>query len=367
MKTLQFLVVFICVGFQFDFFRPAFAGNLSSKKVDVSEREDFSKFEKWFSDPALTAVTREFGRTEIKMDSLPFRSLVAIADHRPWSSWWFPKQDDTLFSDSNSTLYKYDLFRASRYEIGGKPLPKSAVAYERDHYNSKSLSWEGLCDAWSLAALSKPEPQNPVTIEVGGVPITFSVADLKALLMKTYESIDESDLKYYGQKFTGDSQGWIYMDMFPDEFHRFLEIQLFEKRQAFMMDHDPGVAVWNVPVFKANYRMQPIPEDPLAVLVTAWVYSAEMFQSHEIESIGTREAVRTYHYILRGTQNSEGNLWVTSGEWVKGADGVNSIHDHPDFVTTIPDASRLTRKSANPEIEIALVDELLEKSYGASE
>jgi hypothetical protein len=297
------------------------------------------------------------------MQQLPFRSSVASAHHKPWSSWWYPKKDDFLFKGSNSPLAKYDLFRKLRYHALGKPLPRSAAQFEQETYNPRSLSWEGLCDAWSLAAISKPEPKKPVTIQIGHEKITFSVADLKALLLKTYEAIDESDLKYYGQKFTGSAEGWIFPDIFPDQFHRFLEVYLFERKQAFVMDHDPGVEIWNVPVYKANYVMNPVPNDSNAVFVTAWVYSAEAALSTVKDFVGTREAVRTYHYILRGTKNSNGDLVVRSGKWAKGPDGIDSTKNHPDFITTIQNPLTIVRKSSNPEIEVDLVDEILQNSY----
>jgi hypothetical protein len=316
-----------------------------------------------YDDPALTAVTREFGPSKIRMSRLPHRSKVAVANQKPWSSWWYPKKDESLFEGSNSPLAKYDLFRKLRYHYKGKPTPRSAAEFEKQKYSSQALAWEGLCDAWSLASILKPEPKRPVTMRIGRESITFTVADLKALLLKTYEAVDDEELKYYGQKFTGDARGWIFPDIYPNEFHRFLEVYLFKKKQAFVMDHDPGPEVWNVPVYKANYHMQAIPGDPNAVFVTAWVYSAKFVQPHEKDFVGTRETVRTYHYVLRGSRNPSGKLVVTSGEWVKGPDHIDSTKDHPDFITTVPNPLTLTRKSSNPEIEIDLVDEILLNSY----
>ena len=322
-----------------------------------------ASYDRYFNDPALTSVTREFGNTIINMKQLPFRSDVAEAFHKPWSSWWYPKKEDFLFKDLNSPLNKYDLFRRARYRNLGRQIPKSAAEFERESYNPRSLSWEGLCDAWSLAAISMPEPRRPITIQIGNEKIYFSVADLKALLLKTFEAVDDNDLKYYGQKFNGGPEGWIFPDIFPNEFHRFLEVFLFERKQSFVMDHDPGPEIWNVPVYKTNYQISAIPSDPFAVFVDAWVYSAEVVGPHNKDAVGTREAIRTYHYILRGQKNANGDLVVRSGDWAVGADRIDSRKNHPDFITTIKNPVTMIRKSFNPEIETQLVDEILLKSY----
>jgi len=314
-------------------------------------------------DPALAAVTREFGPVIIKSGSLPYRSPLGIANQKPWSSWWFPKKDTSLFEKEDSTLEKYDLFRRTRYHLEGKSVPGSARDYEREHFNSSALTWEGLCDAWSLAAILKPEPKFPVTFLIDGKRIHFTIADLKALLLKTYEAVDDCSLAYYGQKFTGDEKGWVYPDIFPDQFHRLLEVFLFEKKQAFIMDHDPGVQIWNVPVFKANYIMKESPENPDSVIVRAWVYSAEPSRPTEKDFVGTRETTREYYYTLKGTRTPEGNLVIQSGAWIQGPNHVDSRNNHPDYVTTVPNPLTIKRQSYNPEIELDIVDEILENSY----
>jgi hypothetical protein len=315
-------------------------------------------------DPSLTAVTKELGVTVISMASLPFKSELAVASVVPWSSWWFPQKEKNLFDDSEaggmSTLTKYDLVRRSR-----KPSAGSAADYERQNFKPNALNWEGLCDAWSIASLSKPEPKHAVMIRLAASHklITFDIVDLKALMLKTYEAVDDNNFKYYGQKFTGNSNGWVFPDIFPDQFHRFLEVQLFARRQAFVMDHDPGVEVWNVPVYKANYTMEAIPNQPNAVLVKAWVFSAEQVPQDEKSFVGTKEASRQYNYILTGVRDANNNLIVKAGYWVKSPDGIDSRSDHPDYITTINDPAKTVRKSWNPEIDIDLIDEILAQSY----
>ncbi len=316
----------------------------------------------YLQDPVLTAVTREFGNSIIKAKNLPFKSEVATAAHKPWSSWWYPKKDNDLFVGEDSTFAKYDILRAKYHQAVGRPQAGSARTYEQNLYNPRALAWEGLCDAWALAAVVKPEPKKPVALKIGSTKMSFSVADLKALLLKTFEAVDDSNLKYYGQKFTGAANGWIYPDVFPEQFHRFVEVQLFEKKQPFVMDHDPGLEVWNVPVFKANYLVEKVPNEPNAVFIRMWLYTAEPTLASEKDFVGTREAVREYNYVLQGERNASGDLTVTSGYWVKGPGG-DSRKNHPDYFIAIPKPREIVRKSWNPEIDVNIIDEILEKSY----
>ena len=103
--------------------------------------------------------------------------------------------------------------------------------------------------------------------------------------------------------------------MFPEQFHRFLEVQLFEKKQPFVMDHDAGIQIWNVPVYKANFSMDGVPGNPDAVFVRTWLYSAETSATDARDFVGTKEAVREYNYLLKGKRNDVGQLVVDSGYW----------------------------------------------------
>lgn len=308
-------------------------------------------------DPVLLAVTREYGYTVISTKALPIRSELAQANVKPWSSWWFPKKDPYLFTDSEnglSPLRKYDMIRRARDRNAA-----SARIEEQQAYNSNASAWEGLCDAWAIASISMPEPVHPVSFRVEGRDVTFNVGDLKALILKTYEAAEDSGLKYYGQKFTGDSQGWIYPDLFPEQFHRFVEMELFKNKRAFVMDHDPGFQVWNVPVYKANYLIEAIPNQPDDVFVRMWVYSATSTESNEKSFVGTKETMREYDYVLSGKRNANGDLVIQSGYWVKGPTGVDSRKDHPDYVIQIANPKALVRKSWNSQIDVKLVDDIL--------
>ncbi len=327
-------------------------------------RSDCDGVAEALNDPALTAVTREFGPTVIPLNKLPLKSHVAISSHKPWSSWWYPKREDFLFAkEENSTLGKYDSIRNLMYKRANRSTPGSAREFEQKSYNRNSAMWEGLCDAWAIASIVKPEPKRPVKFSANFSNLTFDIVDLKALLLKTFDAADESNLRYYGQRFTGSANSWIYPDIFPEQFHRLMEEQLFNRKEPFIMDHDAGVEVWNIPVFKANYRMESIAEEPDSVLVRTWIYAAEPTLPNDKNFVGTRETIREYNYVLKGKKNENGDLVVTSGYWIKGSNGVDSRRDHPDYLIRVIAPEKLVRKSWNPEIDPQIVDKILEAAY----
>lgn len=319
------------------------------------------------SDPALTSVTAEFGPSVIKATPSTYHSPMAVASIQPWSSWWFPKRDGYLFQDESgeatSPLSKYDVIRQRRFGNVG-----SAAEFERRSFNPRAVAWEGLCNAWALASILHREPRRPLVVpddpdRWSRTDIPFSVGDLKALLLKTYEGVDDSQIRVHGQKFLGDANAWIHPDLFPDQFHRFVEVQLFERAMPFIIDHDPGVEIWNVPVYKANYTVDGIPGQPNSVMVRMWIFSAEPTRENEKDFVGTKEIVREYNYVLEGARNPAGDLVVSSGYWIKGPSGVDSRRNHPDYIIHIPDPGAVIRHSLNPEIDVNFLDEILQHSF----
>lgn len=307
-------------------------------------------------DPALSAATREFGPSVIPLGHLPLEA-TAEADDQPWSSWWFPKLDRDLFDDGlgTSTLEKYDLVRAA---LTGKP--SKAARFEKAGYNSERPRWEGLCDAWAIAATVFEEPKAARSIKLpNGTTVNFSVGDLKALLLESVDSVPLDSLKVYGQKFTGNADGWYYPDIFPQELFRYVEKQLFERHKMFVMDHDPGVEVWSEPVYKATYRFEAVPGHDDQLAGKLWLFSATSYSDKtQKDRVGRQEMVREYDFLLYGHPDSAGNLVVQWGEWIKG-DLVDSRRDHPDFVYHVADPGAFHRSSQNPEIDPKIVDKIV--------
>ena len=315
----------------------------------------------WVASSDFEKVTQRFGRTVIDMNTLPYQSPVHDSGLRPWSAWWYPKFEKTLFEnpDGEATLVKYDRYRQQLYRNEGRSPPiDSAATIERTHHDSGALKWEGLCNAWSFASLLRPEPTRIFRHRLPTGIVSIDVADQKALLMKSFEGIEDSQIDVWGQKFTGDDRGWIHPDPFPDQFHRFIEEMLVNRREAFIMDHEAGVEIWNVPVYKANYKMEAVPGRDDAVQVRMWLYAAAPLRKEQIQEVGLKETLREYHYVLLGRPLGAGRLEVVSGVWIKGPNGTDSRKSHPDYFMTIPDKERVTRQSFNAAIEARVVDKI---------
>lgn len=337
-----------------------------------------------FSDPALTKVTRDFGFTSIPLGKLPIRSGMGDSGARPWSSYWFPAAEKELFQSEKgpgeSPLEKYDLVRSRVKGVSSK-----ATKIERDLDARSTFSiWDGLCDAWAIASLLVPEPQAPVTARVlGGKSATFSVADQKALLLKSFEGLPTKNLEVYGQRFTGDSNqvidglsyGWIQPDILPEQFHRFVEVALFEKKVPFVMDHDPKEAIWSEPVPKANYVVTAVKGRSDVVLVTMYLFPTRPLTRENKEVVGVNQTVRTYQYLLFGENDRRGNLIVDSGVWLskewlarspefkddvelRNQIMVDSRKDHPDYVFLVKNGATAGRQPLNPEVDPKIVDDI---------
>lgn len=309
--------------------------------------------------PALVAATDEFGATWIDTTKLPFESDVLDSGIRPWSGWWFPKKEAefTKGADGLSILEKFDWITGAN----GKPHSAWQAELELDRFSSRRENWEGLCDAWALASILEPEPKRainwlPPLNDKEAQSVSLSVGEQKGLLMKSYEAVDASELKIYGEKFLGNKDSWIQPDLFPDQFHRLVEVYLGQKKQAFVMDRDPGVEVWNVPVYKANFRMEEDPNDPGTVIVRLWLYTAAPLDIEEKDQLGTKTVILEYNYTLSGELRRDGHLVVKSGRWLnrwKDSEG-----NHPDYVV-VPKAKTIEKRSYNPFVNYEKVRSLL--------
>jgi len=283
------------------------------------------------------AVFSKFGQLFVEIGT--FSKEI---DNRPWSSWWFPRNQDTLIKNtklSKSPLYKYDKFAV----LSGNKSSE-ALVYEQKHiYSPLGEKWSGLCDAWALAAIMEPEPRSPVT----RLGIKFSIMDLKALLIKTYSLTNLR--KIYGSRNNGGK--WDNPDdIYPDEFHKFFQVQIFELGLPFIMDYDAGKQVWNVPVYKVTTRIGKHPKHSNKLIVRSFVSFASPFVKDK-NFIGTKPSARIYDYELFGKWTKKGFL-VTGGKWIG-----KSVISHPDFVVEKPD--KLKRGSYNRELDINVVDRIL--------
>jgi len=267
-------------------------------------------------------------------------SFSAEAENRPWSGWWWPSNDARILK----SLEKWD---RARNRLRTTSL---AAQFEEDELlDASALPWEGHCDAWAMAAIATQEPTVPVSW--GGE--TFSVADQKALLVKAFEKV--SGKTVVGSPFRGDRLS-DYSEISPVAFHRVLQSELFEKERPFVLDKDPGIPVWNTPIWKAEVKVSMIQADEW--LVTTWLWGADPWVE-DLSGLGTRVIQLGYVYRLRGTPLPDGSLAVNEGEWVADEIGlIDSRVDHPDFVVLIPSPGEYQAESRNIWIDSALVRDL---------
>lgn len=337
--------------------------------------------EQALKDPRLRKATREMGQSRLDLATLPYSSPILDTGMQAWSSWWYPKQARDFIGPKEAfktpILEKYDKF----FNI--KDPAKSALAWELNAEGNRShSSWEGLCDAWAIASIVHAEPVKPVSFEISkpvdgpkpkpGAPpaqpqvdkqkITMSIMDLKGLLLKTYEAVPEDQFEFYGEKFLASAEGWIHPDIFPEQFHRLIEMYIGELKKPLVMDRDPGVEVWSIPIYKANYKIEAAPGRPNAVLVRMYLYTAGPVELDNRDFVGTKEVVREYHYMLTGDLDASGRyLNVSGGEWLK-TERIDSRVNHPDFIF-VPKAKKVKRVSYNPNIDIKRIDQILMGSF----
>ncbi|MCM2322759.1 MAG: hypothetical protein NDJ90_05820 [Oligoflexia bacterium] len=305
-------------------------------------------------DSALLRATETYGPLVVAVGE-----GSAEASRRPWSSWWYPIRDTYLFEGTRANpapLEKYDTYVLKTTGKAG-----AAAAFERERlYDPGASAWEGLCNAWAEASIMEAEPSAGATLN----GISFGVGDLKALLVKTYEGF--GGMRQYGQRFNGDRHG-IYDDVFPDQFHRVLQAELFEMARPLIMDKDPGVPVWNTPIWMAQVRIERDPGDPGVVHVSTWLTGASPYvESYDF--VGTLPVSYLYTYDLFGSDRGDGTFQVSYGLWTG-----RSIDDHPDFVSVLPldspdggETSRRARKSRNTELSREVVDGILTQARALS-
>lgn len=279
------------------------------------------------------SITNEFGSLSVREGSFTYE-----ASTKPWSSWWFPLRERFMFdrAEIDAPLVKYDEYVTRKYDI------KSEAAHfeETELYDSGQVPWAGLCHAWAVASVLHKEP-NKVIVKN---KIVFGIADQKALLLKSYESV--SNLKIYGNRYNG-SHGDNFNDIYPDQFHRFAQIHLLDQKKPFLMDYDPSYPVWTVPVYKVKFDITR--ETQNSVLVRAWATYASPHVSPEF--VGTREIVKSYTYRLFGQWQGD-SFSVVDSEWIE-----DSLYDHPDYVIAFP--GDVKKGSYNTQLKTELIDELL--------
>ncbi|MBF0297372.1 MAG: hypothetical protein HQK51_01545 [Oligoflexia bacterium] len=278
--------------------------------------------------------------------------FVTTSNINPWSSYWFPTKDPILFKGENSPLNKYDRF----VEFVTGKNPESAKYHEDMLFDPEATSWSGLCTTWSLASIMEPEPKESVRFKINhGNILEFSSGDLKALLIQTYTKVEQKKEDMFGQRFDGIYDS-VYADIFPLQFHRVLQAELFDKRLPIIIDIDAGIEVWNNPIWYAKVSIVADPVLSTLVHVTTDVYYVSDKVAYNFR--GSKSEWRRYTYDLKGTRMADGQLLVDEGMWTG-----HSLSDHPDTVRIKP-SQNITRSSFNVKIDPKMVDLILKGEIG---
>lgn len=286
----------------------------------------------------MRLATSTLGALSVREGSFRY----SVPSHlRPWASWWYPSKEKILFEGSDSPLQKFDRLRTS---VLSKPSRTAQV--QRDKWKSTSLAWEGLCDSWSLASVYEYEPTG--ALQIGDTCLT--PGDQRALLISAYKA-QGGDLKnnFFGQLNRNGSND-IFADLYPDQLHLVILRQLAERKSAFLIDTDPGVQVWTVPVYDAEMTIVKVANSADTVSVKLMLtypefqYSEQDRQSFETKAFGLLFVKREYTYNLYGAWVGE-DFKVDGGEWTGGSD-----KNHPDYAIVLPKTSTLL---SNPKPEMS--------------
>jgi hypothetical protein len=316
----------------------------------------------------FTEATQHYGPLTVSEGE-----FMAQADQRPWSSYWYPVNDDILVEGSRrnggqATLDKYD-----RYSKGQFGKASTAVAEEKRKwlYNPRAANWEGRCGAWAIASVLEPEPVLPINgVKVPGSDVTFYTRDVKALLIKSYERVDNDAFRRFGQPYFGEAgEGSQNIeDIYPDQFHRVMQAELFERGRPFIMDDSASVEVWNTPVWQVITTITRDAGDPRVMHVftrakgtQSSLTTPDYASTHPVPPGGRQlvvDKVYEYTYDLYGISQADGSLLVQYGKWTG-----DSLKSHPDWVLSLPERGvKVKHASANEQLELSVIEDILAKT-----
>jgi hypothetical protein len=286
------------------------------------------------------------GPSAIGADGIATASSVEVTGDKPWSGYWYPSQKDTMFGTEDSTLQKLDRLLLALHK------PAGATAIEKEKFSQFATEWAGLCDAWSMAAVTEPEPKHPVVRE----GITFKVSDIKALMTKKYEGFEPT---MYGSRYIGtaETDGEID-DIRPEALHQLIVNIIGKEGHALIIDDDPGFEVWNKPVFSMRWTVTQDPKAEFAYLVKAWpkmVRNRSEVTEQPTDVYDVKAPTWEYRlYVDRDQVGPDGKSYkVIYGEWLK-----ESRDTHPDMVLYMPKNPDIHPRNKVIADSVSLIDEI---------
>ena len=180
---------------------------------------------------------------------------------------------------------KFDIY-LGRYDF---PIHQDVASFANPHVTW----WKGLCDGWSMTAIQFAEPKAVEVTNADGVVIPFGSSDLKGLLAYYAQMISGMEKTYVGEQCSGIGRFFHNSgceDINPGALQVILANQIGIKKQAFVIDRDPGKQIWNQPVYGYKTEVRGSAESKAAsgILVhTTLYYTDELPKSSMTPVLGT--------------------------------------------------------------------------------
>lgn len=276
------------------------------------------------------------------LDKLPLSGSAGIS---VWRGSWMP------YSAGGTTVI------TAQYDRAVTPGAFPAWTWEQSQVTQLSgVSWAGHCNGLAAASIMAPEPRHPVTY--GG--ITFSVEDIKVLLIELWQNADNIVIgtrcsSPNPETSNGRMTDSSCRDLNPGAFHIAVTNWLGVFRYPIIADYEASDAVWNYPI--TSYRV--IRRESLSALdamywldgVNTNVYSYNSLAKaweYVVLEVTLTSGVITYEYILELDEIRN----IIGGEWFR-----NSRRSHPDFLwrATAP-------RPENPYLDSSLIQEIARQS-----
>lgn len=294
-----------------------------------------------------------------KLSSLPKQGKL---DREPWSETYWPNREAGIavrWQSAGSNAYLYEphplasLKRMSKADIGKlSPAEKydiymgrydyPTVKRERSCKPATSAEWEGICHAWTPAALHFAEPGPVEVTSRDGLVIPFGASDIKGLLTAAFDFAGSyPDYHRIGLRCeeersrTGRGSQDPCLDVNAGEFHILMTNHIGKGKRGFIIDADRRNQVWNQPVYafetreigrrqRASASAAPgtVEEVTMETRLT-WIAELEPSWEPHLRNGNNARKTSAYRYRLELDRNGEiiGGEWETSEDW-----------DRPDFV-----------------------------------
>ena len=216
---------------------------------------------------------------------------------------------------------KFDIYRGA-YDY---PLHKAILKFANPHV----ASWKGICNGWSMSAVQYNEPTPKEVRNADGVVIPFGSSDIKGLLSYYAQMESGVQVTYVGGQCT--KMGALFgsdacKDMNPGALHVILANQLGLKKQAFMMDRDPGPQIWNQPVY--GYTTEMLGSAPskaaMGVLVKTTIYYTDELDHSQWDAVNNTPKFTSNKMVVNYVLDLDASGKIVGGTYVNKS-------DHPDL------------------------------------